>query len=164
MFAAFRILESLPSINEELRVTVGLGESLSVRLSLDKGSAIYDENPGLITGDFLNAFLKHEKTISLVHAVTITERIHRQIDESLKSRFLECEHFEEIGCKVFRAGQGGQIESVGPLVAANVPSLEATSVRNLLELESSLRRSLPRIDREPDYGLRHLSGSSMFSF
>src|SRR3954467_13974150 len=65
VFAAFRILESLPSVNEELRLTAGLGQSLAVRISLDSGQAVYDKNPGLITGDFLNAFLKHERAVSL---------------------------------------------------------------------------------------------------
>src|SRR3982751_1198311 len=48
VFAAFRILGSLPSINGELRLTTGLGPSLAVRISLDSGPAVYDKNPGLI--------------------------------------------------------------------------------------------------------------------
>src|SRR4051812_30318123 len=102
VFAAFRILESLPGVNKELRLTTGLTRDLSVRISLDSGQAVFNQNPGLITGDFLNAFLKNERAISLVNAVTITERVHRQLSEPLRGRFAEFKHSEELGCRIYR--------------------------------------------------------------
>jgi hypothetical protein len=103
VFAAFRILESLPSVNEELRLTTGLGQRLAVRISLDAGQAVFDPNPGLITGDFLNAFLKHERAIGREGAVAISERVHRQITNPLRERFGEPEATAELGCKVYRS-------------------------------------------------------------
>src|SRR4051794_25681152 len=37
VFSALRILESLPGINREIRLTTGLTQALSVRISLDAG-------------------------------------------------------------------------------------------------------------------------------
>jgi hypothetical protein len=102
VLAAFRILESLPGLNKELRQTAGLTQDLSVRVSLDSGQAIFNQNPGLITGDFLNAFLKNERAISLVDAVTITERVHRQLSETLRGRFAEFKRSQELGCRIYR--------------------------------------------------------------
>ncbi len=102
LLAALRILESLPSTNEELRLTTGLSQGLTVRISLDSGQAIYDANPGLITADFLNAFLKNERSIGLTGAVTITERVHRQLSGPLKGQFVDFNHSEELGCRIYR--------------------------------------------------------------
>src|SRR4051812_27665351 len=107
VFAAFRILESLPSINEEIRLTAGLGQSLAVRISLDAGQAVYNKNPGLITGDFLNAFLKNERAVSLVNEVTVSERIHRQLSEGLRDRFRQYKRSDELGCLMHRSGDAG---------------------------------------------------------
>lgn len=103
VYAAFRILSSLPTINEELQQTTGLTESLSVRISLDAGEAVYDDNPGLITGDFLNAFLKNERAISQIDAVTVTERVYRQVSQALRERFTGPIDSRELGCRIHRA-------------------------------------------------------------
>jgi hypothetical protein len=105
VFAAFRILESLPGINEEIRLTAGLSQTLAVRISLDSGQAVYDKNPGLITGDFLNAFLKNERAIGLVNEVTVSERIHRQLSGALRERFGEYKGSDELGCRLYRSGK-----------------------------------------------------------
>jgi hypothetical protein len=103
VYAAFDILDALPRINDQLRMAHQLSQPLSVRISLDTGVAVYDKDPGLITGDFLNAFLKHERAISLVNAVTITERVHRQISGPLRGRFTGSKHSEELGCRIYRS-------------------------------------------------------------
>jgi hypothetical protein len=107
VLAGFRILESLPGVNGELKITTGLSEALEVRISLDAGQAVYDRNPGLITGDFLNAFLKHERALGRVGAVSLTERVHRQLGGPLRGRFAEDGHSEELGCKVYRSAGAG---------------------------------------------------------
>src|SRR3954469_25120655 len=104
VFAAFRIMNSMPGINDELRLTTGLTEDLSVRISLDAGQAVYDKNPGLITGDFLNLFLKHERAIGRVGAISITERVHRQISGPLRGRFTGHEASAELGGRIYRSG------------------------------------------------------------
>jgi hypothetical protein len=85
--AACKILHRMPGLNERVRNKHGLSKPLHVRISLDHGSAIYDDNPGLITGDFLNAFLKNERDNSLVDGITITDRIHRQIPLYQRAKF-----------------------------------------------------------------------------
>ena len=106
VLAAFRILETLPSVNEEIKITSGLGQALAVRVSLDAGQAVYDSNPGLITGDFLNTFLKHERAIGREGIVAISERVYRQISVSLRGRFNEPEVSSELGCPIYRSNFG----------------------------------------------------------
>jgi hypothetical protein len=132
VFAAFRILESLPSINEEIRLTAGLGQPLAVRISLDSGQAVYDETPGLITGDFLNAFLKSERAISRVSIVTITERVNRQIPPHLRERFIERKHSDEVGCDIYRSRGSEATVSASQPVSSNQES-DAESRASLVE-------------------------------
>lgn len=103
VFAACSILESLPSLSEELRLDIGLSQQLAARVSLDAGQAVYDANPGLITADFLNAFLKHERAVGRAGTVAITERVHRQISAALRGRFTGPENSVELGCAIYRA-------------------------------------------------------------
>jgi hypothetical protein len=105
VFAAFRILDSMPSINEELHLVTNISQPLAVRISLDSGQAIYDEIPGRITGDFLNAFLKNERAIALVDTVTITDRTHRQLSDRLRGRFTERLRSEQLGCELHRSSR-----------------------------------------------------------
>jgi hypothetical protein len=122
VLAAFRILESLPSINEELRLTTGLSKGLAVRISLDSGQAIYNANPGLITADFLNAFLKNERAIGLTGAATITERVHRQLSGPLKGRFAEFKQSEELGCQIYRSTVAPSTSAPAPPAGAEEPN------------------------------------------
>jgi len=115
VYAAFGILDALPWINDQLRMAHQLSQPLSVRISLDTGVAVYDKAPGLITGDFLNAFLKHERAISLVNAVTITERVHRQISGPLRGRFTEFKHSKVLDCRIYRS------VSAEPSMAPDMP-------------------------------------------
>jgi hypothetical protein len=103
VLAGFRILESLPGVNGELKITTGLSEALEVRISLDAGQAVYDKNPGLITGDFLNAFLKHERAIGRVNSVSVTQRIQRELSPPLREKLPERAPSGEMGCDVFRS-------------------------------------------------------------
>jgi hypothetical protein len=112
--AALRVLETLPSINEELQPTTGLGQPLSLRISLDSGTAAYDKDPGLITGDFLNAFLKNERAVGLVGEVTVTERVYRQASESLRGRFTAYKDSAELGCRIYRSNVTGREGASGP--------------------------------------------------
>jgi hypothetical protein len=116
--AAFRILECLPSINDEIQQTAGLTQTLEARISLDVGQAIYDEDPGLITGDFLNAFLKNERLISHVGAVSITERVNRQISPPLRERFIKQKHSDEVACDIYRS-KGSEATASAPQSASS---------------------------------------------
>jgi hypothetical protein len=121
VFAAFGILDSLPGINEEIRLTAGLSQSLAVRISVDTGLAVYDKNPGLITGDFINAFLKNERSISLVNEVTISERTYKQLSEELHKRFAEYKESQELGCRIYRsAGPSARPAAAGEAPAPSV--------------------------------------------
>jgi hypothetical protein len=102
VLAAFRILGSLPGINEELRSTAGLVRDLSVRISLDSGQSILDANTGRFAGGFLGAFLENEGAMSSVDAMTMTERVHGHLSEPLQGRFAEIQRSDELGCRVYR--------------------------------------------------------------
>jgi hypothetical protein len=101
--AALRIRDSMPSVNGELYLVTSLSQSLSVRISLDAGLAVYNANPGLITGNFLNTFLKHERAIGLIDVVSITDRVHQQFSLHLRGWFEESGHSDELGCRVYRS-------------------------------------------------------------
>jgi hypothetical protein len=142
VFAAFGILDSLPRINDEIRQTAGLSQTLSVRISVDTGLAVYNRNPGLITGDFLNAFLKNERAISLVNEVTISERIYKQLSEELRKRFAQYKESGELGCWIYQSS-GQTAKSPARADAADVaaqagapavPMDRASLVRFLMKL------------------------------
>jgi hypothetical protein len=149
VFAAFRILESLPGVNEELRLIIGLGQLLSVRISLDSGQAVFDEKPGLITGDFLNAFLKNERNIGLVDAVTITERVYRQTCAALRERFREFSISEELGCRIYRS-RGTVSKAASSLFAVREPLAQPRTSDQVLPSERDIalpNRGQPCMDR-----------------
>jgi len=138
--AAFDILDALPRINDQLQISHQLSQPLSVRISLDMGMAVYDTNPGLITGDFLNAFLKHERAVSLVNEVTITQRIHRQIVAPLRDRFIEYKHADELGCQIYRSSRA---KIGGGLPAPSAATLPASQViPSAQEPDMEARKSL----------------------
>lgn len=113
--AAFAILDSLPQVNQEIRKETGLAQPLHVRISLDSGEARYDPNPGLITGDFLNAFLKYERAIARPDAVVVTERVFKQLAQPTQARFVRDKHSTEVESQLYRSvveGQGGDHEPV----------------------------------------------------
>jgi hypothetical protein len=149
VLAGFRILESLPGVNGELKITTGLSEALEVRISLDAGQAVYDKNPGLITGDFLNAFLKHERSLGRVGTVSITERVHRQLGGPLRGRFAEVGHSEELGCKVYRsAGAGpGATRDLVSAAQGPPPSVTPTPGSPAGQVSSSPAQGLSPMDR-----------------
>ena len=138
--AAFDILDALPRINDQLQIAHQLSQPLSVRVSLDMGMAVYNRNPGLITGDFLNAFLKHERAVSLVDEVTITQRIHRQLAAPLRKRFTEYKHSEELGCQIYRSSQARTGTGLSAASDATVPASRAVSSTQEPDIKS--RKSL----------------------
>jgi energy-coupling factor transporter ATP-binding protein EcfA2 len=144
--AAFDILDALPRINDQLQIAHQLSQPLSVRISLDSGMAVYDTNPGLIAGDFLNAFLKHERAVSLVNEVTITQRIHRQIAVPLRERFTEHKHADELGCKIYRSSKARTGAGLPASSDAPVPLKELTeqvkSATTLVELARCIGKAV----------------------
>ncbi|MGK7897733.1 MAG: hypothetical protein AB4372_29980 [Xenococcus sp. (in: cyanobacteria)] len=75
VFSAIQILKSISAVNEEAAIKTGFSDILSLRISCDSGTVVYNENPQVITADFVNRFLKNERKISLRNTVSITERV-----------------------------------------------------------------------------------------
>jgi hypothetical protein len=138
--AAFDILGALPRINDQLQIAHQLSRRLSVRISLDTGMAVYDTNPDLITGDFLNPSLKPERAIGLVNEVTITQRIHRQIAIPLRERFTEYQHADELGRQIYRSSRT-RTRARRPL-ASDTTVVESQADSSPPELDAESRKSL----------------------
>jgi hypothetical protein len=154
--AAIEILESLPGVNRELQDTTGLTQPLAVRVSLDKGEAVYNTNPGLITGDFLNAFLKHERAVSLANEVTITERIHCQLDQALRERFVEYQHSAEVKARLYHtshpehgpASPPHKVEPAAPFQAPANPASGHPLHQGDEKFRTQIRDKLRRLSKE----------------
>jgi hypothetical protein len=156
VYSGIRIIESLPSVNHELRDTTRLTQRLSARVSLDKGNAFYHTNPGLITGDFLNAFLKNERAVSLENEVTITDRVHRQLDQALKERFVKFKQSAEVNAELY-CTRLTQQQPASPLAAAapvDPPQAPSSGVATRSshppdeKLRAQIRNKLGELSRE----------------
>ena len=99
--AALGMLESMPTINEKIAAETDLKEPIHVRLSCDSGIAEFDDNPTRIAADFINSFIKNERKISLADNVCITERVYKQLDTQLRTRFSLYKHSHEIRSDIY---------------------------------------------------------------
>lgn len=104
VFSAIQMLESLPAINNEISIRTGFTDTISVRISCDSGMATYDNDPSLITGDFINKFLKSEREIGLTNTASITERVWRQLLPELKKKFHEFKYLDKVENKIYNYG------------------------------------------------------------
>jgi hypothetical protein len=142
VLAAFRILDTLPSINGELQISAGLVQELAVRISIDAGQAVYDQKPGLTTGDFLNAFLKLERAVGRVGVVSITERIHRQLGHQLRLRFPGGEDSPELKVRIHRYGKHDAPVITGGSQSNPEPAVRREQSTSSLDQDAANRRAL----------------------
>lgn len=103
-FSALQMLNSLPAINEEIAILTRLTNILSVRISCDSGMAVYDNDPALISGDFVNKFLKNERNLSLKDTVSVTDRVWRQLHGELKEKFRPFKFSKEVESMIYNYG------------------------------------------------------------
>lgn len=100
-FSAIQILNNLPFINEEAIIRFDFSEAISVRISGDSGIVVYDKDPSQISGDFMNTFLKYEREIGITNAVSITERVWNQLNNSLKKIFNPLQYSEHVKSQIY---------------------------------------------------------------
>jgi hypothetical protein len=136
--AALEMLEGMPELNKKIIRDTGLKKPLQVRLSCHAGIATYRDSPGEISGNFINLFLKHERSVGSPDTVCITEAVHQQLNAMLQDRFRWKKRSVEMGCAIYelqtlpkleRAGQKrltqfpGWIFCITPLLALGIALL-----------------------------------------
>lgn len=99
--AALEMLDSMPAINQKIAGETGLSQPFHIRLSCDTGIVEYDQDPPRISADFLNRFLKNERKISLADNVCITERVYKQLDAQLRSRFRPYKYSFKVRSRIY---------------------------------------------------------------
>lgn len=104
VFSAIQMLGSMPAVNEEIATRTDLISSFDVRISCDAGVATYSDDPGRVTGDFINRFLKHERSLGLTNTVSTTERVWKQLTARLRTRFVMFKYALEVESKIYSYG------------------------------------------------------------
>src|SRR5262249_37254631 len=77
---------------------------ISIRISCDADVATYHPDPGEITADFINRFLKHERAVGLTNTVSITERVWKQLSTALRQRFRLFKYSPEVDSRIYNYG------------------------------------------------------------
>lgn len=115
-FTAMQILGTLPAINQEIHARTDLKASLAVRICCDCGMAAYHADAGNITGDFINKFMKNERTIGIANTISLTERVWKQLSAAAQKLFDPFKHSEEVSAFIYnRGGKGLQAEVLSTL-------------------------------------------------
>lgn len=103
-FSSIQMLSNMPAINEEISTKTDLDTPFDVRISCDSGIATYTVDPGEITGDFINRFMKYERVLGLLNTVSVTERVWKQLTAKLRARFDLFKFAPEVECNVYSYG------------------------------------------------------------
>ncbi len=103
-FAALQMLGTMSAVNEEIATRTDLDVPLNVRISCDADIATYSPNPGEITADFINRFLKYERTIGITNTVSVTTRVWKQLTGRLRERFDLLKPCPEVVSDVYNYG------------------------------------------------------------
>ncbi len=104
VFSGFQILHSLPIINDEIAAKSRFGETFSVRISADTGTVLYNRDPGQISGDVLTRFLESERELGIAGTFSITGRVWRQLERSLKTKFVLWKHSQAARDDIYNYG------------------------------------------------------------
>lgn len=103
-FSSFQMLSNMPAINEEISTKTDLDTPFEVRISCDSGIATYTLDPGEITGDFINRFMKYERALGLLNTVSVTDRVWKQLTAKVRARFDLFKLSPEVESKVYNYG------------------------------------------------------------
>ncbi len=104
VFSAMQMLYNMPAINEEIATRTDLETPFDVRISCDAEVVTYATDPGRITGDFVNRFIKSERAIGLTNSVQITHRVWRQLKSALRSRFVTFMYSPDVESQIYSYG------------------------------------------------------------
>jgi len=108
--AALEIRDAIPQLNKKILSETGLKSPVRVRISCHAGLAIYRKNPSEISGDFINSFLKHERSVSEPDTVCITESVHQQLNATLQDQFRWKKRSAELGCAIYELSGAAQVD------------------------------------------------------
>jgi hypothetical protein len=99
--AALAMLNSMSATNKKIADETDLKTPIHVRLSCDSGMVEFDQNPTRISADFINSFIKNERKIGLADNICITDRVYKQLDSQLRTRFSLYKRSPEIRADIY---------------------------------------------------------------
>jgi len=103
-FSAIQMLSNMPAINEEISTKTDLDTPFEIRISCDSGIATFAPDPGEITGDFINRFMKYERVLGLLNTVSVTERVGKQLTAKLRDKFVLFKYSSEVEASIYSYG------------------------------------------------------------
>jgi|SRR5215207_2973566 len=105
--AAVEIFDATPPLNERIMRETGLKVPIHVRITCHSGLATYRDKAEEISGDFINLFLKHERSVGSPDTVCITESVYLQLSASLQERFQWKKQSAELRCAIYELRTDG---------------------------------------------------------
>jgi hypothetical protein len=124
VFSGFQILHSLPIINDEIATKSRFSETFSVRMSADTGFVVYDHS-GQISGDAFTRFTNSKSELEIAGTFSITGRIWRQLEKSIKTRFLLWKRSHAAQDDIYNHGiREEQLQILSSLKNINLESME----------------------------------------
>lgn len=140
VLGARTILADLSNINDEIAYSASFQQLISIRISCDVGNVQYHQDPSNMHGDFLNRFFKHERVISVINAVTITDRIWKEIPESLKQKFQHDKYSEEVGAEIYRTQRENEQPTTSPTLTTASEDDEIIVLREAIKSHHTFSR------------------------
>lgn len=101
--AGLHILHELIFFNELIMIDDLSSQPVALRLSCHRGEAKFSNDPGIMHGNAMNSFFKHERKIGLPNSVVITEALYDNLTSKiLRNRFEKHKFSEELGMDLYR--------------------------------------------------------------
>lgn len=101
VMALFEIVNHTHTTNLEVMLRTDLSEELAIRISCDTGSVHWNTDYRQIHGDWLNTFLKHERSIGIGNTVVISERVLRLLNPRTRKLFVQQGVSAELNTRLF---------------------------------------------------------------
>ena len=99
---AIQMLEMMPSINEDVRLSTDIAQPVEVCITCDTGLVAHAPDPAAVAGGFVDALIEHRRRLGAKNCVTITERVYRQLSRPFKSRFTTLKYSKELEVDLHR--------------------------------------------------------------
>ncbi len=103
--AAIQMLYQLPLTKQDAQLPAELEPFIKVRIACDAGEITYGPDADKLPDEFLDEFKKYKKVVSAENEVTITARVFRQLNNSLKSTFVKWKHSNELGVDIYSTAE-----------------------------------------------------------
>lgn len=101
--AGLHILHELIFFNELIMIDGLSSQPIALRLSCHRGEAKFSRDPGIMHGNAMNRFFKHERDIGLPDSIVITAALYDNLTSKiLRNRFEKHKFSEKLGMDLYR--------------------------------------------------------------